>query len=235
MQSVKELKLQNETASSGMEKAYTKIASLEEQSQRISGILSTINAISSETELLALNASIEAARAGEHGRGFSVVAESIGKLAANSTAATADIETIISELCSDISDAVAEIEVIRTGVEKQTQAVDKVQATIADFHMLAEKTSESVRSMEELIEEMHQCDRSVVGAVESIRNISENTAGLTGKVADSLEEQLGGIRKVAKRIDDLSRVSEEMEQEMTRFKLMDSMKIITEGKQSSRN
>lgn len=219
MQSVAELKRQNEVASKGMSEAFTKIMTLEEHSKKISGILSTINEISSQTSLLALNASIEAARAGEHGRGFAVVAQSIGNLAADSKAATADIETIIDELCKDISDTVENIESIRTGVDGQAQAVDKVQKTFADFRTLAEKTRESVRGMEELIEEMHQCDRSVVSAVERIQEISTNTADLTEKVADSLEEQLDGIRKVANRIDNLSMVSEEMEQEMTKFKL----------------
>ena len=219
MRSVEELKRQNETASRGMAEAYTKIAALEAQSQKISGILNTIDEISSQTELLALNASIEAARAGQYGKGFSVVAESIGKLAADSSAATADIEKIIVELCRDISDTVADIEVIRDGVDGQTQAVDKVQETFADFRMLAEKTGRSVGSMEALIGEMHECDRSVMCAVERIREISANTAELTEKVADSLETQLGGIRNAAERIDNLSVVSEEMEQEMTRFRL----------------
>ena len=219
MHSVEELKKQNDAAAKGMGEAFTKILTLEEHSKKISGILSTIDDISSQTGLLALNASIEAARAGEHGRGFAVVAESIGKLAADSSSATADIEKIIVELCGDISDTVKNIETIRAGVDGQTQAVDKVQETFTDFRMLAEKTRESVRSMEELIREMHECDRFVIGAVERIRNISENTEELTGKVADSLEEQLGGIRNVAKRIDNLSTVSEEMEQEMTKFKL----------------
>lgn len=210
MQCVIELRKQNEAASKGMAEAFVKIMSLEEQSLKISGILNTINEISSQTELLALNASIEAARAGEHGRGFAVVAESIGKLAASSTSATADIETIISELCKDISDTVENMEAIRTGVNGQTAAVDRVQATFSDFRILAEKTMESVRSMEELIEDMHNCDRLIVGAVERIRNISINTADLTERTATSLEEQLHGIGNVAKRIEHLSMVSEEM-------------------------
>lgn len=73
--------------------------------------------------------------------------------------------------------------------------------------------------MEGLIEEMHECDRSVVEAVGRIRDISGNTAGLTQQVADSLEEQLDGIRSVARGIERLSGVSEEMKQEMTKFKL----------------
>ncbi len=65
----------------------------------------------------------------------------------------------------------------------------------------------------------HESNRAVVCAIEKIRDISTNTSELTEKVADSLEEQLTGIRNVAKRVDNLSQVSEEMEQEMTKFKL----------------
>ncbi len=219
MEGVAELKRQNEAASDGMANAYEKIAALEVQSQKISGILNTINEISSQTGLLALNASIEAARAGEHGKGFSVVAESIGKLASDSSLATADIEKIIVELCKDILDAVANIEEVRAGMDGQTQAVGKVQETFEDFRMLADKTKESVRSMEELIGEIHECDRSVMSAVERIRDVSVHTTQLTEEVADSLEMQLDGIKNAAKRIGHLSMVSEEMEQEMTKFKL----------------
>lgn len=219
LKSVEELKRQNEAASEGMAQAYAKIMALEQRSQKISGILNTITEISSETELLALNASIEAARAGEHGKGFAVVAESIGKLAADSASATTDIEKIIVELCKDISEAVENIEFIRSGMDEQTRVVDTVRDTFADFNALAEKTRDSVRSMEKLIEEMHECDSSVVVAVERIRRISANTADLTQKAAAFLEKQLDGIRNVANRIDRLSAASEEMEQDMTKFKL----------------
>ena len=59
-----------------------------------------------------------------------------------------------------------------------------------------------IQTMEALVEEMYQCDQAVVGAVEQIRHISANAAELTEEVADSLEEQLNGIRSVAKRVDD---------------------------------
>lgn len=219
MQSVAELKKQNETASERMAASFEKIQLLEKQSQKISGILGTINEISSQTELLALNASIEAARAGEHGKGFAIVAESIGKLAADSTEATSEIEKIIVELCRDISDTVENIEEVRAGVDEQTQMAKKVQETFSDFHMLAERTKESVRNMEKLVEEMHESNHLVVHAIERIRDISENTAKLTDKSANSLEGQLDAIRNITGRIDNLSLVSTEIEQEMTKFKL----------------
>lgn len=219
IEGVAKLQKQNEEASQGMADAYGKIMALEEQSQKISGILNTINDIASQTELLALNASVEAARAGEHGRGFSVVAESIGRLAADSSAATDDIEKIIAELCGEISDVVSNIESIRAGVDGQAQAAKQVQGTFVNFRMLAERTKESVSSMEELVENMHQCDRTVVIAVERIQSISANTAGLTEQVAESIEEQVKGITKVAVCIENLSEVSQEMKQEMTKFEV----------------
>lgn len=218
-QNVNELKDQNEITTRMMDESYEKILNLGEQSQKISNIVNTINDISSQTSLLALNASIEAARAGEQGRGFAVVAESIGKLASDSTAATADIENIIVGFCRDIEDTVGNIESMKDGVYGQSEVVDKVQEIFDDFRRLAEKTKDSVSGMEELVVEMHECDRSVVQAVERIRDISTNTSELTEKVANSLEEQLAGIRHVAERIDDLSAGSKEMEQEMTKFKL----------------
>lgn len=219
MEGAADLQKQNEEASEGMADAYGKVMALEEQSRKISGILNTIDNITSQTRLLALNASIEAARAGEHGRGFSVVAESIGKLAMDSATATGDIEKIITELCMEISNVVANIESIRAGVNGQTQAVKQVQETFADFHMLAERTKESVSSTDELVESMHQCDRMVVGAVDRIRHISANTAGLTQQVAESIEKQLKGAAKVTVGIENLSKVSREMKQEMTKFTL----------------
>lgn len=216
---VNELKNQNETTTRMMDESYKKILDLGEQSQKISSIVNTINEISSQTSLLALNASIEAARAGEQGRGFAVVAESIGKLASDSTAATADIENIIVGFCQEINDTVGNIETIKDGIYGQSEVVDKVQETFDDFRRMAEKTKDSVSGMEELVGEMHECNRSVVQAVERIRDISTNTAELTEKVANSLEEQLAGIRHVSERIDDLSDVSKEMEREMTKFKL----------------
>ena len=219
MLGVTELKAQNESASEGMAAAFERIQLLEEHSQKISGILNTINEISSQTGLLALNASIEAARAGEQGKGFAVVAESIGKLATDSTAATADIEKIIEELCKDIADTVSNIATIRNNIEGQTNVVVQVQDTFTDFRALAEKTKESVSGIEQLVGEMQESNHLVVQAVERIRDISTNAADLTDKVADSLEEQLHGIRNVSDRIDALSSVSTEMEQEMTKFKL----------------
>ncbi|MDD5900691.1 MAG: methyl-accepting chemotaxis protein [Lachnospiraceae bacterium] len=216
---IEELKRQNESTIEMMQEFYRTITTLEEQSGKIAAILNTITDIASETQLLSLNASIEAARAGEQGRGFAVVAESIGKLAEDSTAATADIEQIVNGLAGDISATVANIERMKEKIDSQSGAVLAVETAFADLESLNGKTTEGVRTVESLVEEMYQINRSIVEAVERIRDVSVSTTELTEASSKSLQMQFDGIRDVAERINRLSQVSMDMENEMTRFKI----------------
>jgi len=218
-ESMSGLKQQNAMTAQIMETAYGKVVALEEQSQKISGIVSAISDISSQTSMLALNASIEAARAGEAGKGFAVVAESVGKLAQDSSTATADITKIMNGLRQDIEATVSHISSIKESIDGQKGTVEQVEQIFGDFRRLAGKTKESVEHIDELVVEMHQCNSSMMEAVEEIGGISANTAKLSGEAADSMEVQLSGIREVSGRVEDLSKVSREMEREMTKFKL----------------
>ena len=191
---------------------------------KLADIVNTINDISSETELLSLNASIEAARAGEHGKGFAVVAESIRKLAADSATATEHIERIIQELCGDIGLTVSNIEDVKKAVNNQVAAVQQVEDIFRGFSNLADQTSDSVNEIDELIAEMYKIDRSIVHAVTRIRDISQKAEDLSVEVTGSLDVELEDIRNVSERVEKLTMVSEEMEQEMTKFKLPESIR-----------
>ena len=214
--SINQLEEQNEHVEKNVDLSYEKIKTLETHSTKISDIVGTINSISEETELLSLNASIEAARAGEHGRGFAIVAESIGKLAAESTSATENIEKIIEELCSDIGDTVTNVEEVKKAVTAQIQATQKVKKIFHDFKQLAEQTSGSVTGIDELIEEMYEIDRSIMEAAQSIRDISQKTEDLSGDAAGSLDEE---VKDVQNSVQSLTTISNELEQEMAKFKL----------------
>lgn len=216
--SIQELKQQNRYVEQNVNLSYDRIKMLETHSAKIADIVGVIGDIASETSLLSLNASIEAARAGEAGRGFAVVAESIGKLAADSTSATGNIEKIIAQLCKDIEATVNEIEKVKSSMTVQMGAAQKVEEIFSRYKELAGQTSSSVNAIDGLIAEMYEIDHSVIRAVESIRDVSRKTEGLSAEVIGALEKELKDIQS---EVGSLAEISDELEQEMEKFKIDD--------------
>jgi len=99
---------------------------LEKDSENIGSVLSVIQGIAEQTNLLALNAAIEAARAGEHGRGFAVVADEVRNLSARTQAATLETKSIIDMLQTRSKEAVSVMDkgcsMASDGVEKSVLA-----------------------------------------------------------------------------------------------------------------
>lgn len=215
-ESIQELKKQNEHVERNVEQSYHRIKTLEAYSEKIADIVGAISDISSETELLSLNASIEAARAGEAGRGFAVVAESIGRLAADSTSATGKIEKIIAELCREIETTVLDIEKVKDSMAVQMEAAQKVEEIFGSYQEMAGQTSSSANAIDGLIAEMYEIDHAIIQAVQRIRDISQNTESLSGEVIASLEDELGNIRN---EVNSLTEISGGLEQEMKNFKI----------------
>lgn len=214
--SMKELEEQNRHVETNVSRSYEKIKLLQAHSSKIADIVGTINSISSETELLSLNASIEAARAGEHGKGFAVVAESIGKLASDSSKATEDIGNIITAFCNDVDSIVTQTEDVQTITAAQIQAVQKTGEIFLEFQTMTEQTSTSASDMDGLIDEMSEIAQFIVDAAQRINDISTKAEGLSGQVTAALDEQLEDIQSSVK---SLTMVSGEMKQEMGQFQL----------------
>lgn len=215
-ESIQELKKQNKHVEQKVELSYQRIKALEAYSEKIADIVDTISDISSETELLSLNASIEAARAGEAGRGFAVVAESIGRLAADSTSATGNIEKIIAELCKEIETTVFDIEKVKSSMMVQMEAAQKVEEIFGSYQEMAGRTGSSANAIDGLIAEMYEIDHAIIHAVQRIRDVSQNTENLSGEVIASLEEELKNIRD---EVGSLTEISGGLEQEMKNFKI----------------
>jgi len=122
----------------------SKLSVINNKSNKISGIITTINKISEQTNLLSLNAAIEAEKAGEHGKGFSVVAREISRLADQTANATQDIEFMVKEMNESVSQGVSEmnrfgdevlesVEIVSLIGDKLTNIIEKVNALIPDF------------------------------------------------------------------------------------------------------
>lgn len=131
-------------------------------SQKINKITEVIEGIANKTNLLSLNAAIEAARAGEHGKGFSVVAEEVGKLAANSAESTQEITLLVQQAVDEATRAVATVKQvaedmlrikasahdtdgmlqrIAATMEQQSAAVEEINANMGNLNQIAENNA----------------------------------------------------------------------------------------------
>jgi methyl-accepting chemotaxis protein len=113
-----------------VESIASRILALAEQAQSIGDIINTVNEISEQTHMLALNASIEASRAGEHGRGFAVVASEVKALADQSKKATAQVRQILGHIQKATQSAVMTTEEGTKSVSAATRVVGQAGVTI---------------------------------------------------------------------------------------------------------
>lgn len=171
-QSVIGLKNSNSVTEQKMEESYSNIMKLDEHSKRIAGIITTINEISEETELLSLNASIEAARAGEAGRGFMVVAESIGKLAADSSFGNfQSLAQITKESVGEMETLVAEMQDLDRAM---VDAADRIQGVSQNT---ADVTQDIADSMQEQVSEIQRVAQQVYALSIESEQIKQRLSG----------------------------------------------------------
>jgi methyl-accepting chemotaxis protein len=166
------------------------VEGLREQSQQIDAIVRTIHDIADQTNLLALNAAIEAARAGEQGRGFAVVADEVRKLAERTTAATAEIGTMIGAIHHMIDQTVETIgEGAATAVAGVTKAREAGEA-LTEIVAGSDEVTHLIDEIAHATERQEQGVRQVEGSVARI-------ADLVGGIRDVVQEGRGRAEKMA--------------------------------------
>jgi methyl-accepting chemotaxis protein PixJ len=165
-----------------------KVKRLGESSQQISKVTGLIEQIALQTNLLAINASIEAARAGEEGRGFAVVAEEVGELAAQSAAATKEIEKIVESIQRETSAVAQAMELSTTQVVEGTQSVEQTKTSLKQIIALSNQMDAFLQSISTATIDQVATSQAVKVDMAAVALISEQTSDSSKQVSTSLQQ-----------------------------------------------
>lgn len=174
---------------------------------KVSNIVSVIEEISSETNLLSLNASIEAARAGDAGKGFAVVAQEIRVLSDNTNTELENIKQIISSLVEECRYCV---QASGTIVEDNAKQKEEIKAVLDEFGSLDEqiqKTAEKAEEIEELVTAMIELNDDITKSSNSLTDVSAANAAATEEMNANIEElnaMMHGVSEMAGHMNDES-------------------------------
>ena len=218
MQEVASLRDHNAETNEMNERVQKQIDSLTTNIGNIDRVIKTIQGITEQTNLLALNASIEAARAGEHGSGFAVVAEEVRKLAEQSRKETEVIKDIVDSILKDSKQTVSMIESNVRLVQAQNESVRSTEIAFTDNMELSNSIATSIHELLSQLTSMVDHKNQATMAIQSISAISEETAASAEEVSASSTDQLAELEKVADSINNMKKISDELEEVVNRFK-----------------
>lgn len=176
----------------------SKLAVLSEKADNIHTVVTTINRVADQTNLLSLNAAIEAEKAGEYGRGFSVVATEIRRLADQTAVATWDIEQMVKEMLSAVSAGVMSMdkftEEVNRGVSdvatvgaQLTHIIEQVQALLPRFETVNEGTRLQSEGAEQIKESMIQLNEMAQQTADTLRQ--------SGHSVEQLKDAARGLQE----------------------------------------
>lgn len=186
------------------------IYNLGEESKEIIGIVRTITDISSQTNILALNASIEAARAGEQGRGFSVIAEEIQKLSEQTKNAVENIGKIVHEVVNNTEEAVKAMEENVLFTENGMESIRKANESSSLITASTVELEKQIHSIDEVAETIRQNSDEVA---ESMRQINDNTqqnCSAVEHVTASTQENTASAESLAGMVEQIRILSDKL-------------------------
>ncbi|MFB6278894.1 MAG: methyl-accepting chemotaxis protein [Salinibacter sp.] len=188
-----------------VERSTDTIGQLNESSEEIGTIVTTIEEIADQTNLLALNAAIEAARAGEHGDGFAVVAEEVRDLAEQTAEATERIDEVITAVQEQTQSAV---QAMRNGHDEVQEGIE-----------LADQAGGALDDMISNIQQVAGAIEEIAAATEEQSTTSEQVSQSINEISTVTAENARGVTEIAQSTSDLSGLSDRLVETVDQFTL----------------
>ncbi|MEX1058232.1 MAG: methyl-accepting chemotaxis protein, partial [Natronospirillum sp.] len=200
---------------------------LGQYSQEIGDIVSLINDIADQTNILSLNAAIQASMAGDAGRGFAVVADEVQRLAERSSSATKQIEALVKNIQSDTNEAVI-------SMEQTTSEVVRGARLAQDAGVALEEIENVSRSLADLIQNISNAARQQASSAGHISNTMNVIQEITSQTS-------AGTMATADSIGNLANLAQDMRASVAGFKLpsgeqvdeLDDLMILPDDKVSA--
>jgi methyl-accepting chemotaxis protein len=174
----------------------TMVEKLNNRVSEIGDIVTVIQGIADQTNLLALNAAIEAARAGEHGRGFAVVADEVKNLASRTIKATEEISEKIAAIQSESTQTANSMAKAFTEVTKATEYIRKIGESLEHIVEAVQRVKDKIVQIARTMDEQSRAAEDVTKNIEKTRTISKNME----KVASEVMNEANRVHEISERL-----------------------------------
>ena len=215
---IKSMQNSSQKMDEGISAISKRIETVNTTVDKVSNIVSVIEEISSETNLLSLNASIEAARAGDAGKGFAVVAQEIRVLSDNTNTELENIKQIISSLVEECRYCV---QASGTIVEDNAKQKEEIKAVLDEFSALDEqiqKTAEKADEIEELVTAMIELNDDITKSSNSLTDVSAANAAATEEMNANIEELNAMMHGVSEMAEHMNNESDGLKEALSFFR-----------------
>jgi methyl-accepting chemotaxis protein WspA len=185
----------------------SKLSVINERALKINDVVTTINKVADQTNLLSLNAAIEAEKAGEYGRGFSVVAREIRRLADQTAVATLDIDRMVRDMQSAVS----------AGVMEMDKFTDQIRRGVADVGEIGQQLGSIIEHVQTLTTRFESVQEGMNAQTEGAQQISTAMTQLT-QVARASSDAIATFKQATK---DLHEAVKDLGEEIRKFRTTD--------------